>query len=266
MSTTDFKQSIELFPKNSSDLNVILEISYSEYKTYISTLDVLLLGNKFFKPLITAAVSSLDAATYSTIIKSVGILISTLKSVSPGNITSIDLKIGEVGNLLSIACTDYLGSIPGDLYNIFNDIKNQINNNATISLGPGLSNILANSLLKLKEKALNEMLGSDIFNTIISPLIMYEKFLKDNDINDIITLMIKLENCMTKPGIGNRPRKDFVEPTTNKLYSTYYKELFLIDSNGKLNIKSLGVNDSKNIAQLNNVMSVVNTFRLTVSF
>lgn len=259
---TKFKTTIDLMPKHSGDLNILFSVSYAEYKAYVKTLEVLLLAQSFLKPAIEDGAKKLDTAAYGAITKGTALLNNVLKSTLPPPFNkNIDVKVGAMGDLLAVACTDYFGSIPESLFNTFQDIKHGINKWAVSPLDKGLFNSIARDLLAAKDEALQDIVGSDIFTTILSPLVAYESFLKENGVDDIIKRMQRLERCMTKPGVGGRKKSDFIHPTAKKLYSAYYKSLFMINSKGKLNVSVLG-GTSKNKSQLNNVMQTVTKFRI----
>lgn len=258
IAVTNYKTTVNLFPKNSADINIIFSINYAEYKGYVSLLETLLLAQSYFKPLLTDAATQLDNGMYSVINKGLGVLNSVTKAILPKN---IDVRVGNVGDMLAISCDDFFSSLPQDLFNIFQDIKHKVNKLASMSLGSGLYNTMARDLLKAKDEAMKGLFGSELFETLISPMIEYENFLKENGINDIIKRMEKLEKCLTKKGIGGRSKKDFMHPTSKKLYSKHYKDLFILNSKGKVNIKSVGTS-SKNRSQMSNIMKSVTNFRI----
>jgi hypothetical protein len=260
----NFKTKIDLLPKNPKDVNILFAVSYAEYKGYVAVLDALLLPNSIFKDALTGAATSLDNTAYSNITKGMNALNVVKKAIIPSPFNkNMDVSVGAVGELLALACTDYMGSVPEDLFNLFQDAKHKINKASHMLLGPGLMNIVLKDVLKIKDDAMKELFGGDIFNAVLSPVIAYENFLKDNGVNDLIKRMEKLERCMTKPGIGGRPKSDFIDPVSKKVYSVHYKSLFMVNSKGKISIKSLGINNV-NKSQMSNVMKTMSNFRVTI--
>jgi hypothetical protein len=263
---TKFQLKLEVFPKDSGDLNIVCSAIYAEYKTYITIVEALTMPQAFIRRQLEELLSFLDDATYDTLIKGLGTLNVALEEIMPTPFKKnmkLDAGVGVMGELLALTCTDFLHSLPEELYNIFRDIKTGINK-MSASLMPG--NIMAGiakSLLKLKDDALKEMFGS-VFETVLQPLIVYDAFLQDNGINDIIGRMKRIERCMTKPGICNRNRRDFLHPDTNKLYSTHFKEIFMLSSKGTINIRSFG-GGAKKQSQLSNVIKSLNSFRVSIT-
>lgn len=264
MSTDVFKKQIDLFPKHSNDVNILFAVSLAEYKALVLILKTLTLGSSLLKKGLNKSIGKLDTLACSTISKGISALNSTLKSILPAPFKKgmdITVNIGQMGDLLALACTDYLGSLPQDLFNKIQDFKH--NANKISKMGAGLVGKLAKDLLKIKDQALKDVLGSEIFNTIISPIIAYESFLKENGIDDLIKRMQKLEKCMMKRGIGNVPKSNFMHPTEKILYSTYYRKQFLLTSSGKLDLKSLG-SSASNRSCVNNISKNLYSFRLSV--
>ena len=267
MSATDkFKTSIELLPQNPKDINILFSISYAEYQAEVSILSALGIGSSILQNGITTAIGLLNDEVYGTIAAGLGAL-NSVKSLIPNPVVGkMDVSVGAAGELLALACTDYMGSLPEDLFNIIQDLQNDVNSilsmDFSIDLG-GLVTGMVRSILALKDAALAEILGSSIFATIIAPLIAYNEFLVENGILDIINRLERLERCMTKPGVGNMPKSYFIEPTSKKLYSTYFRNLFMMNYAGGIDITNLGSN-SKSKSHLNNVMSSLNSFRLTI--
>lgn len=266
----DFKRKLESFPKNSSDYNIICTITYSEYRLFVSILTGLFPVQSSMKSQLETVTNSIDSNTYSDLIKGLNGLNSIYKSVLPDGLanTSMTFDIGKTGDLITETCQDFLGSIPESLFNIFQDIRHGILGsgdftNDLIGLPFNLTNGIGKSLLSLKDSALQELFGSSIFRAIISPLIEYEDFLTDNGIFTMIKKMEAIERCMTKPGVCNRDRRDFIHPQSKKLYSAYFKSQFLVDSKGNLNIKTLGSTSAQK-TQLNTVLNNLRGFRLNI--
>lgn len=267
---TDFKKSIDNFPKNGGDLNIICSITYGEYMAYVTILDALLLPQQMIRRELEGLLSTIDNATYNTVIKNLNQLNTALKSVLPQpfnkNMT-MDFNVGKFGDMLTNVCADFLGSLPESLFNIFQDIQHGITDlanltNAVLALPSDLVGSITGSLLKLKDDALKAALGG-LFDTVLAPVLAYDSFLKSNGIFELIDKMKKIERCMTKPGICNRPRKDFIHKASKKIYSTYYTESFMVDSKGNINLRSFGGTSTQQ-SQVHNIIKNMNSFRLTV--
>ena len=266
----DFKQKVSIFPKHSSDLNIIFAVTYAEYKVNVKILETILFPNEIAKQLIRSGLEILNKAAYDEIIKVLDLLNKTIKSILPNALNKkmvMDVQVGIVGDLLSVACTDYFGSVPENMYNKFQDIKNKVNKKGAVTLGAGLMNGMANELLSLKDQLLMATL-SVFFLPLLTPMIEYENFLKEHGIFKMLDRMEKIEKCLTKKGVGNRPVADFMHdvPGSNKkvLNSHYFRDQFLMDSKGNFSIKLLDVSDEKR-SRFNNIMKSMASFRLTMS-
>lgn len=267
---TTFKKQLDNFPKNGGDFNIICSITYGEYMIQVALLDALLMPQAIVKRNLEDLVTTIDNSTYNTVISGLNKLDKTLKSVLPEpfnkNMT-MDLNVGKFGDMISSICADFLGSLPESLFNIFQDIKHGMVDiasliNGALALPSNLIGNITTSLMQLKDKAMKEMLGT-LFDTVLSPLLMYEDFLKENGVPEILAKMKKTEACMTKPGICNRPRADFIHAPSKKVYSAYYQEQFLVSSNGSINIKSFGGTSAQK-SKVSNILKNMNSFRLTV--
>jgi hypothetical protein len=264
-SVSRFQVRLEVFPKNSGDLNIVCSSIYSEYKTLCTLLEALTYPQTHLKRLLSQILTIVDDATYSFMIKGLGTLNSALIEVMPkpfDKTLKLDSTVGVMGELLALTCTDFLNSLPQELFNLFRDIKNGINKMSYALMPGNIMGQIANSLIQIKDDIMKEMFG-DLFTTVLEPFIMYDAFLQENGINDMIERMIRIERCMTKPGICNRDRKDFLHPDDNRLYSSHYKDQFLLSSRGTINIKSFG-GTAKQKSQISNLIKSMNTFRLTI--
>lgn len=277
---TKFKQSLDTFPKKSSDINIICSITYAEYKAIVTIMNTLLMPQAIIKRELTHAVTALNNTTYNNLIEGFTKANTVLKSVLPEPFNknmAMTLDIGRVGNMLTQTCADFLGSVPESLFNIFQDIQYGLMDLTDISndifeLPFSLSNSIANSLLELKDNALKDIFGSSVFSTFLSPFIAYEEFLLESGINEKIKKLETIENCMSKPGICNRPRRDFIEPTSKMLYSLYFKKLFFINTkSGKVDINSFlntfphgTFDNTTKKTQLHNILNNMRGFRLSI--
>jgi len=261
MNTDIFKSNINIIPKSSSDINIIFSIAYSEYQADVVILNTLSIGSVILQNAISSAILMLNDEVYGTIIKGLSALNAIKKLIPNPVVSKMDKEIGIVGDILAAQCTDYMNSLPEELFNILQDIQYLLETDITINLG-GLTDKIVKSIIAMKNDALIEVLGSDTFNTIISPLIVYNDFLIDNDIMVLVNRLDRLERCMTKPGIANVPKSYFIEPTSKKLYSVYFRNLFMMDYSGGIDIRDLG-STSKSKSQISNLISSLNNFRLT---
>lgn len=267
---SQFKKSIDNFPKNPSDLNMICSITYGEYLASVKILQALTFPMGLVRKELEALITALDGAVYKEIIDALNKLDKALKSILPTPFNKnmkLDINTAKFGSLLSNACEDFLASIPESLFNTFRDVQNGLINasnlfNDMMALPSDLAGTISASLLSFKDQALKDILGA-LFDTILAPLIAYEEFIRDNGIFDMIVKMKRTESCMTKPGICNRPRQDFIHKGSKKLYSVYYQEQFLMDAKGNINLKSL-CNTSQEISKINNILKNMNSFRITV--
>jgi hypothetical protein len=263
----DFKAKLELMPKSASDTNMLFAIPYAEYRGYVLIMDTLLLGHSFLLDGLTKGMDTVDGAAYNTIIKGVGGLNAILKSSGLDKLNvDIDLDaLGNVGDALALTCVDYFGSIPQDLFNVFQDFKHRVNTKVKIGLPAGLVSGLAGELLRLKDDAMKAVLGSVIFEAAVSPLLVYEGFIRDNGIDTMIKRMEALERCMTNPKIGHRPKSDFMHPTERVLYSQHFKTKFMLNSKGQLSLKLFpGATTATKKAKMFNVIKKVQAFRITI--
>lgn len=234
---TEFQTKLNNFPKNSNDFNIICSITYAEYTTMVTILNTLLLPQQMINRELIKAVVLLNDETYKTLSEGLSKLNLVLKSVLPSPLNknmTMTFDIGRVGDLLTQTCADFLGSIPESLFNVFQDIKHGITSLSNISnnifnLPYNLSNNIARSLLQLKDKMLLEFFGG-LHSTVLLPFIEYENFLLDNGIMLMINKIHKIEQCMSKPGICNRSREDFIYKNTKLLNSDYFKSQFFYES------------------------------------
>jgi hypothetical protein len=262
---TKFEVKLELMPKSGGDYNLICGIIYSEYMIYVRTLEALLMPQTMLRRGLEEGISAVDDFTYNTINKGLGELNTALAKIMPkpfSKTLKMDAGLGVIGNTLALTCTDFLGSMPQELFNIFQDIKYGIKKMSEILMPGNLMNGIAKSLIKMKDDAMKEVLG-DLFDTVLSPIIDYQDFLEENGIPELIKKLQKMERCLTKKGICGRPKADFMEPTTHKLWSTYFKSQMLVSSKGTINLKSHG-GTSKQKSQMNNITKSMNQFRLTI--
>ena len=198
---TKFKGQLDSFPKGAGDLNIICSITYAEYKVYVTILNGLLMPQTIAKRGLDAAVTGLNTATYNTLINGLSKLNIAVKSILPQPFNSnmnMTFDVGRVGNMLTQTCADFLGSVPEALFNIFQDIEHGMMDlasmaNGIFTLPQCLAQNIANSLLQLKDDAMKELFGSSLFNSMLSPFIMYENFLKANGVIDMIKKMEKIE-------------------------------------------------------------------------
>lgn len=267
---TNFKISLDKFPKSSNDINIICSITYAEYVMYVKILSALLYPQRLIRSELELLTTTIDNATYNTIITAITRLNAAYKSILPEPFyknMGMTLDIARVGDLLSNVCADFLGSLPENLFNIFQDMHYGLIDlskvtNGILALPSDLTGSIVGNLLKLKDDAMKEMLGAS-FDTVLSPLIEYDNFLQENGVQDIIKKMKKTESCMTKKGLCARPRSEFIEPSTKKLYSQYFQSQFLLNSKGQVNIRSFG-GTSQQQSQINNIIRNMNSFRLIV--
>lgn len=265
MSTTDLVKTIKVFPTHSKDLNMVFAATYSQYKINVKLINTLLLLNTVLKSGISTCLSALNKPMYEGIMKGLDTANKSMNKVMPKNL-NMDVQVGVVGDLLAVACTDFFGSIPENLFNIFQDIKNSINEFANFPLRSGLMNSLASELLSLKDQILSSLLGS-AFEIVLAPIIAYEDFLKEHGLNEMLNRMERIERCLTKPGVGNRPISDFMHVDLNgnkQLYSQYYRSQLLMDSKGRISIKYLDV-DNETKARFHNIMKSSQSYRITIS-
>jgi hypothetical protein len=207
-----FQAKLDVFPKGSDDLNIVCSAIYAEYKGLVIILNALLMPQKVIKAGLSKAVTSVDDATYSFINKGLGTLNTALKDVMPKPFDKnmkMDANVAGVGAMLALTCDDFLGSLPQELFNIFQDIKHGINTFAKVLMPSNIMMDIAKSLLALKDEAMKEMMGG-LFDTVLSPIITYDMFLQENGVNDLIKKLQKMEKCMTKKGICGRKKSDFI--------------------------------------------------------
>lgn len=256
---------LELMPKDGKDLNLICSIVYAEYMVYVKTLDALLMPQQVLKRMLDGAMSSVDNAVYDTLSHGMGTLNTALQKVMPTPLKlnlKMDAGLGVVGGTLALTCTDFLGSLPQELFNLFEDIKHGLKSLSEVVMPGNLMKEIADSILSIKDEAMKGMFGA-LFDTVLSPFIAYDAFLQENGVPDLIKKLERMERCMTKQGICGRPTTDFMEPTTHKLWSSYFKSQFLLSSKGTINIKSSG-GSSKQKSQMSNIYKSMNSFRVSI--
>lgn len=259
-----FKNTLDHYPKDASDFNIICTVAYAEYTVCTTLLEALLLPQGMMKRGLNTALTALNAQAYHDIIHALNGLNTVLQTASPFIPPRIDPDICRVANLLFTHCKDLLSAMPESMFNLFEDFNNGIKsfidlNNDLIALPSDAANMVAKSLLKLKTQALKDLTGV-LFDTVLSPIMAYEDFLIDNNILAMIAKMKKIENCMTNKSLCNRPRADFIHPTGKILNSSYYRNQMMINSQGKVDIKYAG-ETSEQKTQFNNVMKSLRTFR-----
>lgn len=245
----EYKLKFSNYAKNPEDLNIICTIVYDQYIKHKNALDITLVGHVYVKNDMMAAINKFDGTIADEIINTLTDILAALKDVLPPKITSIKGTTANIGRLLASLCVDFNSNLPESLFNIFQDIENGIIDltddlNHLIQLPYDLTFGIAKNVLELKNEMLIASLGY-LFNDVLYPILAYEQFLLDNGVMDLVKKMKSIETCMVKPGVCNRPKKDFIHTGSNKVYSDYYKSLFLTDTQGNLDIKKLVPNQNK---------------------
>lgn len=253
------------FPKDTDDFNIICNIVYAEYKICNNILNVLTFPQAVIKREMSAAIDLIDDTSYNLIMENLNILNKIVYDVLPIVPSSINADILRIGDLLTNSCVDLLGVIPESAFNMFQDFEHDLltfvdTTRNLINTPSEILNSMGKSLLDIKDRALKEVLGVN-FNTILNPLMQYEQFLISNDIHLLLDKMKKIERCMTKNGICNRDKRDFIHPTAKTLYSTYYVNQFMINSNGQLNLNLIGNHTSEQKSRLHNILTSVQKYR-----
>ena len=260
-----FSSSLQQFPKGPNDLSIVCAPTYAQYQGYVIIMRALLYPQAIVKALLDQAISAMNEAFYKEIIQGLNALDSMMKSILPNPLNlKMDLHIAKFGALLTDACPDFLSSIQPALFNVFQDLVNGITDlneaiGGLMTLPAAISNSIVKSLIDLKDDAMKSLLGV-LFDTILAPLIAYDAFLQSNGVWDIIRKMEITESCMTKPGICNRPRKDFIDPSSKLVYSVLFKREMMLDSKGNINITAMN-GTAKQKSQMSNVMKNLNSFR-----
>lgn len=261
----DLATALNEFPKDSDDFNIICNIVYAEYKICNNVLNVLTFPQAAVKRELIAAINLIDNESYQFILDNLNSLNKIVYDILPIVPSTINADILRIGDLLANSCVDLLGVIPESAFNLFQDFEHDLltfvdTTRNLINTPSEIFNSMGKSLLDIKDKALRDVLGIT-FNTILNPLIQYEQFLISNDIHLLIDKMKKIERCMTKNGICNRDKRDFIHPTAKTLYSTYYVNQFMINSFGELNLNLIGNYTSEQKSRLHNILTSVQKYR-----
>jgi hypothetical protein len=243
VSTNNFKLQLQSLPKSPIDFNFICAASYAEYKMLLILASALMLPLSFVHSNMQNAINNINTESYKLLKKGLDDVNGTLKGILKTpikDLKNISADLGNFGNALSHTCEFFMSTLPEPMFNIFQDLQYGLMDitNGLIKLPNSITNSIMNSLMGFKMDALSSVLGT-LYGTVLTPFLAYENFLKENGIVKIIDTMYKMEVCMMKPGICHRDPSYFMEPTTKKTYSAYYKNQFFINSKGSINFNLL---------------------------
>ena len=252
MSLDKFKLQLKTLPQSPVDFNFICAASYAEYKVLLGLLSALMLPLSFVHENMQSAINNINTSSYKTLKDGLDSVNGSLKGILKTpikDLKNISSDLGAFGNALAHSCEYFISTLPDPMFNVFQDLQYGISDiaNGLIRLPDSITNSIMNSLMSFKMEALTSVLPL-LYGTVLTPILAYEDFLKENGINTMIDTMKKMEICMMKPGICHREPSFFLEPNTKKTYSNYYKDQFFINGKGNINFNLLAT--TKNDARL----------------
>ena len=264
----ELERKLKNLPQDSKDLNNICSVIYSQYTFKLKLLKVLVTPTASMQELLYEAIEKLDKIYYDELIDILNHLDAVIEKAFPKKQRKgllIDVNTVKVSNLLAIVCTDFFKSVPPALFNIMQDVENNILTpfNDLLDMPRSLVSDIFNQLEESKEEALMNAAGA-LYDMIILPFFEYQQFITGNSITTLLKDISAMEKCMTKPGICGRSRKDFIEPVTNKLWSQYYYDKFMISKSGNLRLKYLIPSNKEQYSRVKNLITRLNTYRVSI--
>jgi hypothetical protein len=262
--------SLDVFPRSDNDLNWICGIVYKEYLAKKAYVKIMSSPSRMMQRSLKTAIDYVNDQTYNAVIDTINHIESGLKTAMPYPYKysgqKIDIGVIEFTQKLAETCQQFYGNLPRELVELMSDVQNGVLNagvDRLINLPGNLTKRVVDQVFLLKQDALKKALGA-LYAPFIEPFIQYEQWIKANGVDAALFRMRQIENCMRKPGICNRPARDFIDVPSRMLWSTFYENQMMIDRNGRTKYQLLlQGNDYKTRrqrSQINTILRRISTF------
>lgn len=287
----DLSRTLESITMNIDPIKDICAISYSSYMIVVNTLMTASIPVARFTTEIRNGLDYVNIDVLKDLDRSINKLINNMPQIILPKY--MDPKSASITSLFNDTCLNFKDTIPADLLiNISSAVDISISRAAEgVNMDPADPSIFVNTgkdvvdmmmeanaeisnLLKLptgltagiltqinraKDAAIDEVFG-DLSDIISKPIRYYEGFLASTGVSELIKKLETYEKCLTKKGLCNKKMKDIQEKTTKKVYSRYFRDVFLIDSNGKVKMNKLSDSKQK-IKSITNINKKIDLFK-----
>jgi len=247
------------YPSNANDNKIICILLDAEYKEHLSLIKIMEMTSKSYKFDIQVAFDNFNDSTYLNItnkLLELETIKEDIKHITPQTQINADI----IRNIKSIeTCSKFFSLIPPSFINTIIEtefyLKETFNNLVNLPIDIITKN--TKTLNNLRLEILNEIMKNDYI--YINPFLQYETYIISNNIIEYIEKLSGIENCLLNSELCAFNRHNYINQETNLLWSDYYKEIFLLNSNYRLDLSKITTNETF-ISQFNEILTRIKRF------
>lgn len=247
--------------RKTSDLggeSVICNALYAEYLAAVKTLETLSLPARVMVEKVKGSMSVYDSGWYKPANANIDQVGSGTRGFAAP--TKVGQSQADLANAMTKVCPSIATLIPATLAKLVGDLTSLA---ATVgkagldcagAIGKDVSKMIQIRGVSIVTDALKELM-SDLVDVLFAPIEALESFFEEAGVADLLKTLQDAEKCLTNKNLCGFDRKMFLHGDTGKTNYEYYSGLFMMDSNGEVDLSQAAGFDPKKVDEMKTLYS-----------